>query len=94
MQGPKYVFQKTYAAADSAIVIVDIYQQCSKYHLQQIPLNQWITNVISVDSVTYVQKMIHHDVAKNESYYFIYTKFTDPKKTYYEFKVRYLGKEK
>jgi len=89
-QVPRYVFQKTYAVADSVIVIQDINKQCDKYHVVQIPLHEWITNEYTTDTINIIQKTISHEFA----YVFIYTKFIYPSKTYYEFKVRYLGKEK
>lgn len=90
----KYLFKKTYAAADSNIVISDIYEQCSLYHLKETPINNWIVNEYSSDTSQFVQRMIRHEESKKEIYDFIYSKIIYPHKTYYEFKIRYTGKRK
>ena len=78
----RYVFKKTYEATDSSLVFQDIYKQCEKYHVSQIPLYQWMANEISTDTINLVQKMIRQMPEKNKEYDFILTKFMYPKKTY------------
>lgn len=100
---PRYVFQRTYEAVDSSLVIKDVYNQLNKYGVDSIPLDMWITSYMSMDTNKYVQKTIRYEsICTDEytckkqkpqkKYTFVYTKFIYPYRTYYEFKVRYLGK--
>ena len=91
---PQYVFYKTYSSTDSSIVITDIYKQFDKYQVEQIPLSSWMVNEMTTDTINLVQRKLRHEPGKDKQYLFIFSKFTYPSKTYYEFKVRYLGKDK
>jgi hypothetical protein len=90
----KRVFDKTYFGNQYETAYKDIYNQLKFYKVDSIPLEEWITNEMTQDTITITQKTINKYSKDNNMYMFIFTKFTYPKKIYYEFIIRYFNYNK
>jgi hypothetical protein len=89
----KRVFDKTYARNQYEIAYNDIYNQLKYYKIDSIPLNEWITNEMISDTINVTQKIISKYSKDNSVYTFIFTKYTYPKSSFYEFYIRYSEKK-
>ena len=89
----KKVYNKTYTGKQYEIACKDIYTQLKYYKVDSIPLNDWITNEMTSDTINIIQKTINKYSKDNTMYTFIFTEYIYPKNTYYDFCVRYLGKK-
>ena len=86
------VYEKTYNAEVTALT--DVYHQLDVYGSQQIPLDLWITNNVTNDTIQLQQKIVIKNINDKSMYQFIYTKYTYPKSSSFKFLIRYSGKEK
>ena len=90
----KNVYERNYSYEKTQTAILDVYSQMHNYDLDSIPMPDWITNIMTVDTITIDQRTARKILNENSSYTFIFTKYTYPSKSYYNFKIRYAGKEK
>jgi len=88
------VFQKIYPVTQVQLAYHDVYSQLYKYGLDSIPLDKWITNDMTIDTIHISQKIVRKVVNKTNEYTFIFTSYVYPKTSFYEFVVRYDGKKK
>jgi hypothetical protein len=88
------MFSKTYDSTQVENLYYDIYSQLKHHDLDSIPLQDWITTEFSVDTIQILQKVVIKNINKKTNYTFIYTKYTYPRVYFYQFVVRYAGKDK
>jgi len=92
------LYEKTYVSEEQALS--DVYNQLSIYKVDSIPLDYWITNILTTDTIYIEQKTIFKAITKNSLYTFVSTKYVYPikcicpERVYYTFLIRYAGKSK
>lgn len=88
----KNIYNQTYTSEELAVT--DVFYQLESHFLDSIPLDQWIPNVMTVDTIIIDQKTIRKILDRKTEYSYIYTKYIYPSSTSYNFVIHYKGKEK
>jgi hypothetical protein len=88
------VYRKVYPNTQVDTAYADIYSKLKHYNVDSIPLNKWMLNNISTDTINIDQKILKKNINEKSLYIFVFTKYTYPSRTYYQFIIRYSGKEK
>jgi hypothetical protein len=88
------LYERTYVGNDTAYIPQDIIYFSYEYNFDTIPVNQWLTNIMSCDTIYVEQKILIKQIDDNTNYVFVLSKYEYPSVLYYSFLVRYTGKEK
>lgn len=86
------LYRNTYETVPEAIT--DINKQMSEYEMGTIPMNEWIVNYMTTDTILIEQRMVKKEISSSSTYTFIFTKYNYPSHISFDFVIRYVGKEK
>jgi len=84
----KNVYEKTYDTKE--IAQIDLDYKLSYYNID-IPVNQWIVNDLSNDTISIQQKIVRKIINDKSSYQVILSRYTYPYMMYYQLVIRYSG---
>jgi len=87
------VYEKSYPESQVETMYTEMYYQLKGYEFY-IPLDQWIQNKFTADTTAISQYIARKIINDKTNYQFIFTEYTYPSKTYYNFVIRYTGKKK
>jgi len=87
------VFQKTYPESKVEIMYNEMAGQLKQYEFY-VPLDKWILNHMSVDTITIDQRTARKIIDNRTEYTFIFIEYTYPTTSFYDFVIRYSGKKK
>jgi len=92
----KYIVTNVYEQkyADPKIAYSDVYTHLYKYDLDSIPMENWITNTITTDTISLEQKTVMKAINEKSIYSFTLSKYVYPTNLYYNFLIRFSGKKK
>jgi hypothetical protein len=88
------IYERTYTGDDLVYVNPDVFYLSFYYGIDSIPLENWITNNMVIDTINIEQKVIYKSINETTNYQFVLSKYVYPTSLYYTFVVRYSGKEK
>ena len=86
------VYDKQYIEPTEAIYDMNLLLE--RYDFYVVPLDEWIHNKLSVDTLSIEQYIIKKDINRNSQYIFIFSTYKYPSITYNTILVRFNGRKK